>query len=214
MPIRGVIFDLDGTLVDTLGDIADSVNHVLESLALPSHPIEAYRFMVGNGSRMLITRALGPERQHLFETVLKQQQDYYPRHMCDHSVPYRGIVEMLGELQARSIKRAVLSNKPHEHTRQMVEKLFGMGLFDAVIGQRSEIPLKPDPASALEIAKMLGLEPSQLAMVGDTAMDMQTGRRAGMTAVGVTWGFRERGELIDNGGEHIIDEPRQLIELL
>jgi phosphoglycolate phosphatase len=214
MTIHGVIFDLDGTLVDTLGDIADSVNHVLASLSLPSHPIEAYRFMVGNGSRMLITRALGPERQQLFETVLKLQQDYYPRHMCDHSRPYPGIAAMLSELQSRGIKLAVLSNKPHEHTRQMIEKLFGMDLFDAVIGQRPDIPLKPDPASALEIAKMLGLEPSQLAMVGDTAMDMQTGRKAGMATVGVTWGFRDRRELIDNGGEHIIDEPRQLIELL
>jgi phosphoglycolate phosphatase len=214
MKIQGAIFDLDGTLVNTLQDIGESVNTVLESYGLPTHPIEAYRFLVGNGSRIMIERALGPDNQRFFDDVFKKQQSDYPLHMCDHSRPYPGIVEMIGELKSRSVKRAVLSNKPQDYTRQMIGQLFPADTFDAVVGQRPDTPLKPDPASALELAGRLELDPARLAMVGDTAMDMQTACRAGMTAVGVTWGFRDRRELLDNGARHIIDHPGQLLELL
>jgi len=214
MKYKAIIFDLDGTLVDTLGDITDSVNHALEKYSLPSHPLESIRQKIGNGSRMLISRSLPTDRQDLIDEILSLQSGYYGEHLFDHSRPYHGIDRMLTVLGENNYKMAVLSNKSDVYTRQLVEKLFPPGTFDLVLGHQQKFPLKPDPQSALFIAEQLEIQPSQIAFVGDTAMDIQTARHAGMFAIGVTWGFRDRGELVRNHSNAIIEQPAQLPTLL
>ena len=214
MKYQAIIFDLDGTLVDTLEDLADSVNQMLERLSLPTHPVDAYRMKVGNGNRMLVKRALGEGHQHLFDKAFEMQMAYYTEHFCDKTQPYPGIMEMLSKLKKRKLKIAVLSNKVDELTQKLVRHVFGNSVFDIVRGHLNEVPLKPDPASALALAAQMNVAPEQVAYLGDTAIDMQTARQAGMFAIGASWGFRDATELLENGGEVIIDHPQELPKLL
>jgi phosphoglycolate phosphatase len=208
--IKAVIFDLDGTLIDTLRDIAQSVNQALEKLGFSPHPVDAYRLKVGNGARIMVLRSLPDDHQHLVDAVLKHQREYYTDHCYDHTQPYPGITEMLGELKKASLKLAVLSNKSDHFTHRLVNHFFPAGLFDIIRGQLPDVPLKPDPAPARAIAERFGLDPEKIVFVGDTAVDMQTARRAGMFAIGVSWGFRDRDELEQNGCNTIIEHPMQL----
>jgi phosphoglycolate phosphatase len=210
-----VLFDLDGTLLDTLRDIGDAANRVLVERGYPPHPIQAYRYLVGDGARMLWARAL-PEGQRDDETIdacLTDYIDEYARGWNVNTQPYEGIGEMLDALVERGLKLAVLSNKPHPFTVQCVETFLSRWRFHTVRGQDEQFPRKPDPASARHVAERLGTTPDCICYVGDTATDMQTATGAGMYAVGVLWGFRERQELEANGAKRIIAHPRELLAL-
>jgi phosphoglycolate phosphatase len=192
MRYAAALFDLDGTLVDSLEDIGRSVNHALGLLGLPGHPLGAYRGFVGEGVRHLLVRAApagtGPSA---LEALLGHYQAHYQAHLLAHTRPYPGVVEVLAACAARGQRLAVLSNKGHAFTGALVRGLLPGVPFAEVWGERPErFPRKPDPAAALALARELGVAPAACAFVGDTAVDVRTALAAGMTAVGVTWGFR------------------------
>lgn len=211
-----VIFDLDGTLVDSLGDLADSMNAALESLGFPTHPTESYRFFVGDGVVTLARRAVPSEvvDEATIGEAVRLMREEYSRRWTDTTRPFPGIPELLAGLRRRDLKTAILSNKPDFATREMARLLFGQFPFQAVRGASPDHPLKPDPTTALAICSDLGADPSRTVYVGDTDVDMETGRRAGMKTVGVTWGFREVEELRKAGAHRIIDHPLDLLEFV
>jgi len=209
MPYPAAMFDLDGTLLDTLDDLADSMNRALEAMGFPPHPVDAYRYIVGSGVREMARRSL-PEDARDDETIdalaeLKQQE--YTRNWADKTRPYDGVPEMLDALRAGGIRMAVLSNKPDGFTRLAVEKLLPDWDFDVVRGAADGTPHKPDPTSALEIVEAFGLQPADVFYVGDTDVDMQTAVRAGMFPAGVLWGFRTADELTANGARVLLERP-------
>lgn len=216
MSREAVIFDLDGTLLDTLEDLADAVNRVLSANGFPQHSLEAYRYFVGDGAAMLIRRALPEEKRtaDIIGNCLKAFLDNYGRNWKVKTKPYPGIPEMLDALTARRCKMAVLSNKPHGFTRHCVADLLKNWQFEVVLGQRENIPPKPDPAGAFEITKQLNLGPSKFVYLGDSAVDMKTAVAASMFPVGVTWGFRTVDELLENGCKVLIDRPLEILDLL
>jgi phosphoglycolate phosphatase len=216
MPYKAVLFDLDGTLLDTLEDIGNAVNRVLEGKGFPTHELDAYRNFVGNGSAMLISRALPIERRtdDVIHTCLTAYLDDYGRNWNVKTKPYEGIPEMLDALNDRGLKMAILSNKLHAFTKQCATELLSSWDFDAVIGQRDGMPPKPDPASALEVAKRLGLSPADFLYMGDSGVDMKTAVASGMFPVGVLWGFRTMKELRDYGGLALINRPSEILSLL
>jgi phosphoglycolate phosphatase len=216
MPYQAVIFDLDGTLLDTLEDIGDAVNRVLSARGFPVHPIDAYRFFVGNGVAMLITRAL-PEDKRDAETIRSCLDAYradYDQHWNVKTRPYDGVGAMLDALTARGLKLAILSNKPHDSTQECVREFLSKWSFDVVFGQRDGVPLKPDPAGALAIAHTLGVPPAACLYLGDTAVDITTAIAAGMTPVGALWGFRPMEELQESGAQVLIEQPLDILGLL
>lgn len=208
---RGLIFDLDGTLVDSLAGITASLNRALAESNLPGHPHEAVRGFIGNGSRVLIQRAVraGSDERLIDEIEAAFKKDYdltWPA----GTLAYDGIFEALAELQDRGHPLAVLSNKPHPFTTAMVSRLFPNTRFDSVIGQRPGIAHKPDPGGALEIAFAFGMKPEQFSIIGDSTMDIETAKNAGMHAVAVTWGFHDRDRLLAAGADVMIDQPAAL----
>jgi phosphoglycolate phosphatase len=205
-----VIFDLDGTLADTLRDLADATNYALEKLQLPTHPLDAYRYFVGSGRMELCRKALPADRQDLLEDCRRLFSEYYTQHCFDYTKLYPGIADMLHRLKQSGLKIAVLSNKPHEFVSQTLELLLPDFQFDLLSGDRPEIPRKPDPTGAIMIAKEFGLQPGKIAYVGDTSIDMDTANRAGMFAIGVSWGFRDRQELIEHHASVIVDTMEEL----
>lgn len=210
---KRAIFDLDGTLVDSLRDIADAMDHVLDELGLPRRSHAEYERFVGDGARMLVRRAL-PDRADLEDTALASFRARYFARLIVHTRPYDGVEALLGALADRAIPTAVLSNKPHAATQAIVRQLFPAHPFVEVLGHRDDHPRKPDPASAFELARALGLSPSSILFVGDTPVDVETARAAGMIPVGVLWGMRARAELEGAGAAHLIAEPMELLELL
>ena len=214
MPIEAVLFDLDGTLVDSLQDLAFSVNHVLTELGMPTHSVDSYQRRIGDGSRTMVSRALPPDRSACLDEAVDSFKNYYKVHCLDHTDAYPEMDALLEELKERSTLMAVLSNKPHELTVQIVENLFPAGLFDACLGQKDDCPKKPDPAGALRIAETLGSSRKCTLFLGDSAIDMRTATAAGMIPVGASWGFRDREELTASGARFIIEKPLELIELL
>jgi phosphoglycolate phosphatase len=216
MQTRLVIFDLDGTLIDSLGDIGDAMNAVLSDLGHPVHPRDSYRFLVGDGLEILVRRALPPEiiaETNIEEVVSLTRQEYSTRWTAT-TLPFPEVVELLGGLKARGIQTAVLSNKPDFATRAIVGDLFADHAFDVVRGARDDVPLKPDPTAFATIISDLGISAKQTVFVGDTAVDMETGVNAGALTVGVTWGFREADELVAHGADHIINSPLEILEIL
>lgn len=215
---QGVIFDLDGTLLDSLTDIADCANEALEKMGFPIHPVADYRYFVGDGVRTLMERIL-PENarkdpQALAQT-LQLYVDAYAVGWDRKTRPYPGIPELLDTLTARGVKKAVFSNKPAECTARCVEKLLASWTFEEVVGQKDGvIPKKPDPAGGLWIMERWGAKPEEILYVGDTATDMETAQNAGFVSVGVTWGFRPEEELRDAGARFIIHLPMELAPLL
>ncbi|MFZ5469506.1 MAG: HAD family hydrolase [Myxococcota bacterium] len=210
---RAVLFDLDGTLCDSLADIGDAVNFVLSRRGFATHSSDAYRRMIGEGVELLIRRALPPSAQDLVAEVVEEYRHRYVEHFADKTVPYPGIPELLDALTERKVPIAVLSNKRDDFTAACMKALFARWPFAVVRGERPGVPRKPDPAAALEIAEKLDVPPAQVAFVGDTRIDMQTACAAGMWAVGVTWGFRDRAELVAHGARAVIEAPHELMGL-
>ena len=208
--IRAVIFDLDGTLTDTLKDIADAMNRALRLHGLPEWPVEAYRYLVGDGAKKLAERAVR-DRQELALSVQRAYQADYEAHALVTTRPYDGVPEMLAAFQARGIPMAVFSNKPDADTRRVVGHFFPQVDFAVVRGQVEGVPVKPDPAGALAVAAECGVAPEDFLYLGDTDVDMLCARRAGMHPVGVTWGFRTAEELEKAGAERLIDHPTKIL---
>lgn len=209
---RAVVFDLDGTLTNTLEDIANAMNRALRMFGLPEWETDEYRYLVGNGVRILARRAVR-DRQELAEEVGAEYQKWYETHNQEKTGPYDGIPELLRELNARDIPVCVLSNKPDPDTKNVIAHYFPDIRFAKVLGQ-TELPIKPDPAGAIAIAKEIGISPDHFMYLGDTAVDMKCAVNAGMHPIGVLWGFRTAEELKENGAEHLISAPMELIPLL
>lgn len=216
MTYTAVVFDLDGTLLDTLPDIAAAGNEVLAAMNVPTYSVEDFGTLIGSGVAMLFTRALPPEKQ-ADETIahcVARFRETYAQHWNVRTCVYDGIEQLLDELVKRDLKMSVLSNKPDAFAKQCVAAYLGRYPFDPVFGQRDDVPRKPDPAAALEILSVLRVAPQNVLYLGDTGVDMQTARRAGMAAVGATWGYRTRQELLDNGADFLIDLPMELVDLM
>lgn len=210
--MKAALFDLDGTLTDTLRDIADAMNRALRLHGLPEWPVDAYRTLVGDGARVLAQRAVR-DRQELALRVQAEYQAYYERHNLVMSKPYDGIPEMLHALQSAGLKLAVFSNKPDADTRNVVSHFFPDIRWTAVRGQVEDIPVKPDPAGALLVARALDVSPADILYLGDTGTDMRCAVSAGMLPVGALWGFRTREELLTCGARHIAADPGQVVRL-
>ncbi|MGC7870804.1 HAD family hydrolase [Desulfosporosinus sp. SYSU MS00001] len=216
MTYKAVIFDLDGTLVNSLEDIADSMNLVLKTLDLKAHDLEAYKYFIGNGIRNLVSRALPEESRE--ETFITECFDLmmreYRKRCLEKTRPYEGIPELLDELTKRKLKLCVLSNKVDELTRKVVAALLAGWKFEVVLGPREDIPRKPDPTGALYISKNLAIPQTEIIYLGDSGVDMQTAAAAKMYGVGALWGYRGREELIQNGAQRLISHPLEFLELL
>jgi phosphoglycolate phosphatase len=212
----GVIFDLDGTLLNTLDDLADSCNRQLARCGYPTHPVDAYRYFVGNGARKIVERALpsSQKSQRRVDEFLKEFVADYSAHCFEKTRPYEGIPELLKGLHQRGLPMAVLSNKPDAETRKVVSRYFGDDLFAHSYGQREGIPHKPDPAGVIPILSDMGLKPEETAFVGDTWIDMRTAAASGCVPVGVLWGFRDRAELKENGARLLAATPAELFTVL
>ena len=216
MGFAAAIFDLDGTLLDSLEDLAESMNQALESLGFPPHPVPAYKYFVGDGMEVLARRVL-PEAAQDHDTLARivgAMRQVYGSRWDLKTRPYAGVPELLAALQARGLRRAVLSNKPDDFTRLTVERLLAPHAFDLVQGVAPGTPPKPDPAGALAVAAHLGVAPAACLYLGDTATDMSTACRAGMYAVGALWGFRTREELEESGARVVVERPAEVLALL
>ena len=216
MSFRAAIFDLDGTLLDTLDDIANAANRVLAARGLPTHPKPSYRALIGEGVVKLMLRAL--PATHRDDTTVRAcvgaYVQEYERTWNAQTKPYAGVPGMLDALVIRGLKLAILSNKPDHFTRRCVDGLLARWAFEAVLGASDEFPRKPNPASATEIARRLGVLPAECLYVGDSGIDMQTARAARMCAVGALWGFRDRDELLRDGAQVLITKPAEVLDLL
>lgn len=215
MSWRGILFDLDGTLIDTLDDVADAANRVLAAHGYPVHPADAYRYFLGDGARALVERALPEDARSptTIATCLAAFRADYGANWCVKTRPYPGIPELLGGLVARGIKLSVVSNKPHQNVLDLVTTLLGDWSFDQVRGQREGVPTKPDPTSTLEVAHALGLKPAEMVFLGDSGVDMLTAVAAGMYPAGALWGFREAEELLAGGAQVLLANPQAVLEL-
>ncbi|MBV4202748.1 HAD family hydrolase [Bacteroides salyersiae] len=207
-----VIFDLDGTLLNTIADLANSTNYALKVLGYPIHEPDKYNFMVGNGINKLFERAL-PDGEKTEENVLRVRQEfvpYYDQHNADKSRPYPGVTELLETLQTAGMQLAVASNKYQAATEKLIAHYFPNIKFTAVFGQRESIPVKPDPIIVKEILQIAKVQEEETLYVGDSGVDMQTAINAGVTSCGVTWGFRPRTELESFHPDHIVDNAEEI----
>lgn len=213
--LQAAIFDLDGTLADSLADIAGHMNAVLRDNGLPELALDSYRDLVGGGVELLAERAKGNHSDSSIDvaTLVGAFRARYRAVPVRHTRPYPGMIELLDTLRSRAIPLGVLSNKPHALTRTVVSTLFSATLFAEVYGEREGRARKPDPSTAIDIAALLGHPPARCAFVGDTDVDIETAHRAGMHAVGVAWGFRPREELLAAGAHTIVETPADLLAL-
>lgn len=214
MKYKAVIFDLDGTLLNTLSDLADSANHVLSELSLPTHEYESYKYFVGNGIPKLIERCLPADRQELHSKALSMFNEYYALHSKDKTAPYDGIKELLNSLSEKGLKLGVITNKAHGIAVKVVEEYFGKDIFGRIKGLDDSIKAKPDPSGALSVMESLGATPSEVLYIGDSGVDMQTAKNAGFTPLGVLWGFRKKDELIENGAKYIAQKPLDILKFI
>ncbi len=231
MKRRGVIFDLDGTLVDSLPDVADAVNVGLRTLGLAERSVDEVRQFIGEGLPTLCQRAISsgrpprrPDARPLssgqppgrpdLDALIAAVTKHYRANSLNRTRLFPGVAETLDELARRGVPIAILTNKPHGSTVPMVEALLGRWELTAVEGYREEALKKPNPRTALAIVGRMGLPPGEVLMVGDSATDVRTAVNAGLVPVGVTWGYRDREELIESGAKHLIDRPAELLPLL
>jgi len=209
------IFDLDGTLLNTLDDLANACNYALNKFSFPTHKVEKYKKFIGNGIYKLVERAVPNNKKdkETVEKVLKTFSDYYNEHMIDMTKPYDGIVDLLDELRLKGIKLAVVSNKKHEFAMEIVEKYFG-DRFDIVFGHRDKYKEKPDPTSVLEVIDKFNILKSECIYIGDSNVDILTAKNAGIKSVGVSWGFRGREELANEGANYLADNNIDLLNII
>ena len=211
-----VIFDLDGTLLDTVADLANATNQALEQCGYPTHPVEAYYQFVGNGINKLFARAL-PAEHSTEENVQRIRSlfvPYYNEHNADCSCPYVGVVDLLCQLRSGGVQIAVASNKYHEATLKLVTHFFPDIDFAAIYGQREGVPIKPAPDVVYDILNDTGVAKEETLYVGDSGVDMQTARNAGVESVGVAWGFRSVEELLENGASHVIHKAEEILRII
>ena len=216
MIVKGVLFDLDGTLLNTLDDLADSMNTSLKRLGFPQHPVAAYKYLVGDGIVNLVSRAL-PD-QHRDEGAINRiasvEREEYARNWSNKTRPYEGIPDLLNALQNLGIALCILSNKPDDFTQIIVKKFLSKWRFAAVRGASEAAPIKPDPSNAIQIALTVGFIPAEFLYVGDSGTDMQTATAAGMYPVGALWGFRSKDELVSAGAKALLEQPIDLLNLV
>jgi phosphoglycolate phosphatase len=213
---KGVIFDLDGTLLNTIDDMANSMNFVLKTHGFPVHEVEKYRYFVGNGMKKMVERALPVEIRDdkMIKLCLKEFKNEYNKRWHEYTKPYSGINELVDKLHSMGISISVLSNKADDFTRLIIYEFFGKECFDIVLGARKGIPKKPSPQAALEISRILKIHPWEYLYLGDSGVDMDTAVNAGMYPVGAAWGFREESELLENGAKILLKNPVELIGLI
>lgn len=216
MLYKAVIFDLDGTLLNTLADLGNSMNRVLKRNGYPVHDLDSYRYFVGNGVEFLVRRALPQERRddQTVKKCIAEYRDEYNVSWKNETRPYDGIVELLDKLSSLNIRLAILSNKPHDSTLECVQEFLPVGKFDVILGQRAGTPPKPDPGGAFSIAHEWNIIPENILYLGDTDVDMKTAVSAGMFPVGVLWGFRTGKELAENGAKMLIEKPGELMNVI
>lgn len=210
------IFDLDGTLLDTVRDLGNSCNHILKAEGYNTHPIESYYAFVGNGVTKLIERALPQEiaSPQEAERLLPLFRKYYDLHKSDETQPYSGIPQLLSALQKAGARIAVASNKYQQATEELISRFFPEIAFTAVLGQRKDIPIKPHPAIVNDIMELSGIDKDDTMYIGDSLVDMETAKNAGVESVAVTWGFCARERLINSTANHIVDNATQLENIL
>lgn len=213
--IKLVIFDLDGTLLNSLMDLADSCNYLLKKYGFPKHPLDSYRYFVGDGIRKLVERVLPEEKRQkdYMESFFQEMVAYYDLHKADKTVPYPGIVETLEALQQQGVLLGVASNKVNKAMMPLMEHYFPTIRFACVLGQREGIPVKPHPQIVFDILEATQVAPEEALYVGDTGVDMDTAHGANLKAVGVLWGYRDRQELTEHHAEFIIEKPEELVKL-
>ena len=219
--IKLIIFDLDGTLLNTLDDLADCTNYVLKKNGYPTHEIDAYKYFVGNGVEMLLRRALPKDApETTYSKTHNEFMQYYEIHKADKTAPYTGIIETLEKLQEKEIFLAVATNKPHELLPDLMHYYFPTIKWAAVYGNRKDVPIKPHPQIVYDIlqniqncgdkANPIPIKKHEILYVGDTTVDMETAQKAGIKKVGVLWGFRTKEELKQAGADYIIEKPQEL----
>jgi phosphoglycolate phosphatase len=216
MKFKAVIFDLDGTLLDTIEDLTESMNRALFLMGYPGRTIEECKQLVGDGIDVYVQRALPPEARNnseIADRLKKLMKSEYQRRGELSTKPYDGIAELLDALTRSHIGLAILSNKPHDSTLRVTRKFLTKWAFQAILGARDKVPVKPDPTAALEIAHLLNLPPAEILYLGDTNTDMRTANAAGMYAVGALWGFRTAEELIASGAKVLVSKPPELLTL-
>ena len=216
MQFQAICFDLDGTLLDSLADLAHCTNKILLKRGFPEHPVDAFRHFVGDGAKMLMTRVLPEEvrNESLIEECRQDFEEAYRDSWNEQTLPYEDIPELLDALTNLQQKLTVLSNKPHEFSILAVKHFLPNWEFELVLGQRKGVPRKPDPAGMLDICKQLKIPAEKFLYLGDTATDMKTAVAAGCFPVGVLWGFRPEAELRDNGARAIVKKPLDVLDLL
>ena len=213
---NAVIFDLDGTLLDTLCDLSDSMNNVLEKHCFPVHDYESYKYKLGGGVEYLVKRAL-PESindEETIENIITEFRSEYAKNWKNNTRPYDGIIDMINSLRSLEYKIAVLSNKPHDFTELCVREFLPYEKFDVVLGHKTGKTLKPNPGGAIEIAEKFNVVKDRILYLGDTNVDMKTAVAAGMYPVGVLWGFRTEKELLENGAKVLLKNPGELLDII
>jgi phosphoglycolate phosphatase len=216
MNYSAIIFDLDGTLLNTIDDLANAMNFVLEQHHYPVHTVEEYKYFVGNGMDNLTRRALPPtcQDESIVAACLDEFQTRYGETWHNFTKPYPGIAELLDSLKALGIRMSILSNKNDQFTQVMIDYYFGLDRFEYVYGARAGVPKKPDPTAALDIARFSKLATSEFLYLGDSGVDMQTANSAGMFALGAAWGFRDINEMTEYGLKRLIYDPMEIVELI
>lgn len=211
-----VVFDLDGTLCNTLGDLANAVNNALLSVNLPTHPIESYRVFVGNGVNNLIRQALGEYADDcdMFNKVKQYFDEYYPQHLCDSTVLYDGIDKLLSRLDSLGVMTAVHSNKPHAYVLTILDRLFKEHKFELVFGQQERYERKPSAQALLLMLDMLNVSAQDVLYVGDSDVDVFTAHNAGAKVCGVEWGFRGKRELMSAGADFLAQDADELLDII
>lgn len=212
--IKGIIFDLDGTLLNTIKDIGDSVNKVMEDNGLNTYTYDEYKLMVGNGFRKLLERALGKDHMDLIEEAMHGFLYYYDKYYMESSVPYEGIKELLIELERRQIKLAINTNKRNDYANNLINHVLGDISFIEVLGEKPEFPKKPAPDAALYLIDKMGLKKEEVLYIGDSSTDIKTALNAGLSSIGVSWGFRGETELKKEGATYIAYQPSDILKYL